>query len=149
MVSRLDDFIEMRLQELSAEEEKILTRLDELRKEREVLIRAQKLSETVSDASTALNPDHKYSKDTDSRKQRVIKPKSIMDEVINILKYHGEGLIALDILFEINKRREHPHKGRSPRWQKQRAACPNSMLYNVEFPASRLPFQPLFFGGEG
>jgi hypothetical protein len=101
MADRLTEFIATRLTELSAEEERLRDRLAEIAKEKESLKRAEQAAKDDEELSKRTIRSGRYV-------TRRIKPNTIMDTVLKILRESPRGLIALDILAKINLNRDQP-----------------------------------------
>ena len=94
----LSGFIARKLGELGQREQSLLSQLSALRAERLRLQNAEL-------AAKAELPIRKRGGGRKGPKDGVIKPNTIMAEVIEILRDHPNGMIALDILAELNKHR--------------------------------------------
>lgn len=101
----LADFIARRRSELDEAEAKLIEELRVIAQERATLKQAEIAANKPKHVETELQ--RLWSK-KNSNKKRNIKPNTIMDSVVKILEKHVNGLIALDILRELNKVRELP-----------------------------------------
>jgi hypothetical protein len=98
VVETLAEFIARRRRELDNAEARLRAKLSEIGRERDALKAAEKAG-----VSTNINRDQE-----EYKKRRKIKPNTIMFDVINILREHPRGMIALDILAELNTKRDYP-----------------------------------------
>jgi hypothetical protein len=99
VVERLSEFIARRRRELDDAEARLRAQLTAIIQERHALQVAEHAE--VSTNKMHSSEDYKY-------KKRKIKSGTIMSDVLNILRKHPRGMIALDILAELNKEREYP-----------------------------------------
>jgi hypothetical protein len=100
-VESLSEFIARKLRELALQEQSLQSQLAALRVERSRLQSAEAAAKLDRPLKTRVG-GRKGPKDG------VIKPNTIMAEVIDILGEHPGGMIALDILGELNKHRDPP-----------------------------------------
>lgn len=101
----LADFIARRRRELDEAEAKLIEELRVIAQERATLKQAEIAASKPKDVETEFQ---QLLSKKNSKRKRNIKQNTIMDSVIKILEKHMDGLIALDILRELNKVREFP-----------------------------------------
>jgi hypothetical protein len=99
VVETLAEFITRRRRELNDEEARLRAQLVVISQERYALKVAEHTEVPTTTTSSA--EEHKHNK-------RKLKPGTIMSDVINILRENPKGMIALDILAELNRKREYP-----------------------------------------
>lgn len=100
MSDNLSDFLARRRSALRAERDLIRRRLFEIEKELTALDAAEDAAKNILESS---NKSDVYIGST-----QINKEKTIIESVLDILKKHENGLIAIDILRELNMGRSHP-----------------------------------------
>jgi hypothetical protein len=95
----LAEFIARRRRELDEAEERLKAELVAIGRERLELSAAEGIKLATDDGPRT---------ETYKRRRKKIKPGTIMSDVISILRESPKGMIALDILSVINRRREYP-----------------------------------------
>lgn len=100
MSDNLSDFLARRRLVLKAELEATNRRLAEIEKEIIALDAAENAAKSVLESIDDLSESSSLSRGS--------KERTIIDGVLDILKRHKNGLIALDILRELNMERAHP-----------------------------------------
>jgi hypothetical protein len=100
MNETLIEFVRRRRREIDAEEERLKLELEKLHAERSALNYAERMHMRTAEKETYL--DKKFNTTA------FIRRGTIKEKVINILKEHKNGLVALEILAKINNEREIP-----------------------------------------
>ncbi len=101
----LADFIKRRRRELDQLEQELRDQLEEIAVERQQLSSAEKIS-------VGLNTPESETIRAINKRERGIKPGTIMDEVMQILRRHENGLPSNEILYRINLKRDHNYLAR-------------------------------------